>query len=112
MHVALSDGVSSVSVPRIVAREDPALGARVVRRTPLRYRDGDDASLDRPAHVRAGSGLAWVDTSRGPRLAVVQDDAHFVALVDPRDGLAEAIALPPGPGGLRQFDDGRGNKDD
>lgn len=97
-------------VPVVVARRDPSLAARVVRELPLHYAAGADPTLDRPAHVRAGSGLARVRTPAGPRLAVVQDDANFVALVDPATGLAEAITLPAGPGGRRQFDTGRGNK--
>lgn len=90
----------------VVAHEDPALSARVTRRTPLRYAGGADPATDRPPHVRAGSGLAWV----GARLAVVQDDASFVALVDPATGLADAIPLPAGPDGARQFDTTRGTK--
>lgn len=91
---------------RIVAHHDPALRARVVRTVPLVYADGADAALDRPAHVRAGSGLAWI----GGVLAVMQDDANFVALADPATGLCRAVTLPAGEGGLRQFDDERGNK--
>ena len=72
----------------------------------MRYAAGADAEHDRPEHVRAASGLAWV----GERLAVIQDDASFIALVDPGTGLADAFPLPPGPGGVRQFDDARGNK--
>ena len=56
------------------------------------YRDGPDRSLDRPAHVRAGSGLSWI----GDRLVLVQDDANFVAVVDPATGFAESITLPAG----------------
>jgi hypothetical protein len=95
-----------VARPRVVARRDATLDARVTRVTPMRYAHGADAALDRPAHVRAGSGIAWA----GQWLAVVQDDANFLALVDPRDGSATAIPLPAGKGGLRQFDDTRGNK--
>jgi hypothetical protein len=90
----------------VVARRDDAVRATIVRRTPLRYAGGADASLDRPAHVRAGSGLAPV----GARLAVVQDDAHFLALVEPAHGVATAVTLPAGPGGARQFDASRGTK--
>ncbi len=72
----------------------------------MRYAGGADATHDRPEHVRAASGLAWV----GDRLAVIQDDASFIALVDPTTGLADAFPLPAGPGGARQFDDARGNK--
>lgn len=90
----------------IHAQHDPALIVRIVRQVPLHYRDGADPALDRPAHVRAGSGLAWV----GERLAVVQDDANFIALVDPASGQATSVVLPAGANGVRQFDTGRGNK--
>ncbi|MBV9775184.1 MAG: hypothetical protein JO040_14620, partial [Gemmatimonadetes bacterium] len=90
----------------VAAAHDPSLAATVVRRTPLLYAAGPDPALDRPAHVRAGSGLAWF----GGRLAVVQDDAAFVALTDPRGERVEAVTLPAGEGGARQFDDLRGNK--
>ncbi len=92
----------------ITSRHDLALSARIVRRLPMRYAAGADESLDRPAHVRAASGIAWL----GDRLAVVQDDANFLALVDPETGMADAITMPAGAGGLRQFDDARGNKND
>ena len=88
------------------AHHDPGLRARVVRSLPLRYADGADPSLDRPAHVRSASALAWVDGA----LAVLQDDAHFLALADPGTGLCRAVTLPAGAGGVRQFDDLRGNK--
>jgi hypothetical protein len=42
--------------------------------------------------VRAGSGLAWL----GERLAVIQDDAPAVALVDPASGRVESRKLPGG----------------
>jgi hypothetical protein len=56
--------------------------------------------------VRAGSNLTWI----AGRLAMVLDDTNFVALVDPATGLADALALPRGKDGARQFDDVRGNK--
>lgn len=95
-----------MTVRRITARRDDGLGARVVRTVPLLYAAGADPALDRPAHVRAGSGLAWMDGA----LVCIQDDAHFVARIDPGTGRAHAVALPAGEGGLRQFDDARGNK--
>lgn len=88
------------------AIHEPGLAARVVRSVALRYAAGADASLDRPAHVRSASGLAWVDGV----LAVLQDDANFVALADPETGLCRAVTLAAGEAGLRQFDDLRGNK--
>jgi hypothetical protein len=89
-----------------VAKKDPALAAAVVARTPLHYSDGENPALDRPAQVRAGSGLARVPGG----LALVQDDANFLALVEPDALRVRAIPLPAGAGGRRQFDDRRGNK--
>jgi hypothetical protein len=86
------------------ARAVPSLVARVATRTPLLYSAGPDASLDRPAHVRAGSALARL---AGGRLAVVQDDASFVAILGA--GRVDAVVLPSADG-VRQFDDRRGNK--
>jgi hypothetical protein len=80
--------------------------AVIVSRTPLMYAEGADASLDRPANVRAGSSLAL--TRDG--VALVQDDANFIAIVDPATGRARAITLPAGEGGKRLFDDTRGTK--
>lgn len=73
----------------------------------LRYHEGADAGLDRPEHVRAASSAVFV----GGKLAIVQDDASFIALVDPRDPNAPvtSIALED-QDGVRQFDDLRGNK--
>ena len=96
--------------PLSTAQLDSRLGARVVRETPLFYAAGADPALDRPAYVRAGSGLARVQTPAGLRLAVVQDDANFIALVDPVTGHADAVTLAAGPGGRRLFELGRGNK--
>lgn len=88
------------------AKHDSKLSATIVDRRPMRYRAKASASLDRPPHVRAGSSLTWV----GARLGLVQDDANFVALVDPKSGLARAITLPALEEGKRHFDDLRGNK--
>jgi hypothetical protein len=90
----------------IVSVFDPALRARIVRRVPMHYTHGADAATDRPAFVRAASSMAWV----GDRIAMVQDDVNFVALVNPADGAAQGITLPAGKDGKRQFDDGRGTK--
>lgn len=92
--------------PIIRARHDLALTARVVRSVPLFYADGSSPEHDRPAHVRSASGLVRA----GDHVAVIQDDANFVALADPATGQARAITLPAGQAGLRQFDDLRGNK--
>ena len=70
------------------------------------YARGSDAADDRPAHIRAASSLAWIDG----QIAVVQDDANFVALLHAFGSDARAITLPRGVGGSRLFDDARGNK--
>lgn len=88
------------------ARPDADLKATIVSRRALRYRAVAHPALDRPTTVRAGSSLAWI----GSRLGMVQDDANFIAIVDPRTALVRSIALPAGEGGLRHFDDRRGNK--
>ena len=94
-------------MPPRVARHDTRLSASVQFRTPLLFSGGADEGTDRPAHVRAGSGLAAV--AQG--LIVIQDDSNFLALIDPASpGSARAIPLPPGPDGGRQFGDSRANK--
>ncbi len=78
--------------------------ARVTVRTPLLYESGADETLDRPSHVRAGSALvAWPG-----HLAVVQDDARFLAIVDRTTGAVRDLPFPGT--GPRQFDELRGNK--
>lgn len=93
-------------VERVGAVRDETLIARIVSRRPLRYTKGPSAEEDRPAHVRAGSGLVQF----GSRLAVIQDDADFIALLNEATGSVDAVALPRRPGGARVFDDERGNK--
>jgi len=88
------------------AVSDPALSATVTERVALYYTGGADAALDRPAYVRSGSGLVWVPDG----LAVIQDDANFIAVHNPVTRATRAIILPRGKGGQRQFDDRRGNK--
>jgi hypothetical protein len=82
------------------------LVARVAACTPLRYQAGAHLALDRPAHVRAASGAAFI----AGRLAVIQDDANFIAFIDLATGVVDSIALPAGIDEKRQFDDERGNK--
>jgi hypothetical protein len=83
---------------------DPELEVIATAPRELRYAAGADAMLDRPEHVRAASAVAFF----GPRLAIVQDDANFLALVDPHSGAVTSFALATGD--VRQFDDTRGNK--
>jgi len=81
-------------------------GARLGPSRPLLYDAGADASTDRPAHVRAASGVV----AFGGDLAIIQDDAAFVARLC--GNRVNVITLPSDDGGLRLFDDGRGNKAD
>lgn len=101
-----SNTVMPEGMKRIAVSPNSLLKARVVRRTPLLYSEGADPTLDRPAHVRAGSGLARI----GRYLAMVQDDANFVALIEEDSRRVHPITLPAGEDGKRQFDEGRGNK--
>jgi uncharacterized protein DUF6929 len=99
------------------AELDGALGIRVLRMRELRYTDAAPLGDDRPAHVRAASGLALIPEmeragftpARGiGRLAVIQDDAAFIAYVGAAD--VTALALPRGADGRRRFEVGLGNK--
>jgi hypothetical protein len=85
------------------AQLDPALGVRVISARELRYDVGAPLGEDRPHHVRAASGLAYF----GGRLAVIQDDAAFIAFVGTD---VSAIALPRGANGRRRFEVALGNK--
>lgn len=90
----------------VTAARDDRISAVVVEQRALSYVDGADPATDRPAHVRAGSGLAAVPGG----IALIQDDANFIAFLPSDGGSPHAIQLPAGEGGLRQFDDVRGNK--
>jgi hypothetical protein len=87
------------------AQLDPALSIRILGVRELRYDDVASQGDDRPAHVRAASGLAMV----GGRLAVIQDDAAFIGFVDDR---VTAVPLPRGADGRRRFEEALGNKQD
>jgi hypothetical protein len=89
----------------LTAREDPALVLRIERRSALHYAGGPSEAEDRPAFVRAASGLAWF----GDGLAIVQDDASFIAM-RARDGKVSAIPLPRGEGDRRRFEEHLGNR--
>src|SRR3954466_945113 len=90
-----------------IAYVDPALAVRIVATRELRYSAPADDEDDRPSHVRAASGIAHL----GGRLAVIQDDAAFIATVAMGEhGDVGAIALPRGPSGRRRFEIGIGNK--
>lgn len=93
-------------VTLLKALRDPSLQATIIKTTPLFYSQGAAPNIDRPSHVRAGSSLCWF----GNFLALVQDDANFLVLIDPQDLQVNVITLNIGEDGLRQFDDLRGNK--
>lgn len=79
----------------------------------LFYSSGSDESQDRPAFLRATSGLSW---NKYGQLVVVQDDVNFVGIID-LDVTSEAFEVIqvkslslPKINGKRQFDTLRGNK--
>ena len=90
----------------IQARLDPDLSFRVLNTRELRYTTEATPDEDRPAHVRAASGLAFT----GGRLLVIQDDTAFIGALG--RGEVSAIPLPRGKGGRRRFEVGLGNKHD
>ena len=92
---------------RLQAILDPKLEARVTERLAMVYEDGPSDEEDRPPHVRAASGLS----AFREYLAVIQDDANWLALID-ADQRILAVPLPPGPSGARIFSSERGNKDE
>ena len=87
------------------AEVDDGLVARVVATESLEY-TVDPSGEDAAPHVRAASAICGV----GSRLAIFQDDANWLGLVDLQTEEVRALALPPGPGGVRLFSERRGNK--
>jgi hypothetical protein len=90
---------------QITAEHEPALIARIVRRIPLLYDDDPDPNIERLPYVRAGSSLACFREF----IAVVQDNANFLALVNLATGRAQSVALPSGAHGDRIFDQDHAN---
>ena len=88
------------------AERDDSIAAVIVGEQPLMYREGPDAEMDRPAHIRAASGLAKVPGG----IALIQDDTNFLVVLSASGEHRATLPLPAGEGGLRQFDDVRGNK--
>ncbi len=90
---------------RVVATYDARLAVAVCEQRTLGYSQ-PASTVDRPAHVRAASGL----TRALGRWYVVQDDTAFVGVVD--DATVDAIELPlPIEAGVRrQFSAAIGNK--
>ncbi len=89
-----------------------SLRAQIVERTALIYRDQAAPSDDRPAFVRAASGLCWWQN----QLFIAQDDNHFLGVwtPDPSGALAsgtlESWMLAPGAEGRRRFEHELGNR--
>lgn len=80
--------------------------ARITRRLALHYQAGADPAQDRPAHVRAASSIVRFHDE----LLIIQDDALFVARVNPHTSAVGHLVLTQVEGGPRLFDKGRGNK--
>jgi hypothetical protein len=90
---------------QITAKHEPALTARIVRRIPLLYDDDPNPNVERLPYVRAGSSL----TCFHEYMAVVQDNANFLALINLSTGRARSLALPAGSHGDRIFDHDHAN---
>lgn len=86
---------------------DSELRAQVTGSSPMIYEEGASAQEDRPAHVRAASGMAAFREC----LAIIQDDANWLALIDGEQRVT-AVPLPPDPHGARVFSKQRGNQHD
>jgi hypothetical protein len=82
------------------------LKARVLSRRALRYTRGAEEVAERPDFVRAASGICRI----GRWLAIVQDDVHFIALVDTKSDAVVACALPLIDEDTRIFEERLGNK--
>lgn len=104
---AATNAVALVMTHHLHAVEEPRWKARVVARHEMTYREGPSDDDDRPPHVRAASGLS----AFREYLAVIQDDANWLALID-SDQQVTAVPLPPSPNGDRVFSKTRGNQDD
>lgn len=113
---------NKIKVPVVASRLDPDLSCTVLECVDMIYTNGADPTVDRPSHLRAASSMQWITESR---LAIVQDDSNFIALVDIdynddtttetssslRIQNAYSISLPASQGGDRQFQKSRGNKE-
>ena len=77
------------------------LGLQILWAKELFYDEGADPDGQRPRHVRAGSGLA----SFGTKLVGVQDDADFLAFIDPDGMSVRGSALEAGSASHRLYDD-------
>lgn len=88
------------------------LRAQILERTALIYPNQAASEHDRPAFVRAASGLCWWQN----QLFIAQDDNHFLGVwtPDPSGSLAhgklESWMLAPGAEGRRRFEHELGNR--
>ena len=82
-----------------ISREE--WGVEIVSINELHYDQGADPDGQRPRHVRAGSGL----TSFGSTLVGVQDDADFLAFIEPDGMSVKGTALDAGSPSHRLYDD-------
>lgn len=89
------------------AEKEPCWSARVIAAHDMTYADGPSEEDDRPPHVRAASGLS----AFREKLAVIQDDANWLALIDAHQQVT-ALPLPPSESGDRVFSKKRGNRAD
>ena len=80
---------------------DSSLGIEILWAKELLYDEGADPDGQRPRHVRAGSGLA----SYGSMLVGVQDDADFLAFIEPDGMSVKGSALEAGSASHRLYDD-------
>lgn len=90
---------------KIKANLDSNLKVKITNSTPMQYRGGADESIDRPPHVRAASSVA----NFAEYIAIVQDDANFLVLIENDYEHVGSIPLPAGPEGKRYFDHEREN---
>ncbi len=89
----------------VVARYDACLTVEVITQRTLVYSDARGVT-DRPAHIRAASGL----TRALGRWYVAQDDTAFLGVIDGASIYAIEVPLPIAAGPSRQFSTARGNK--
>ena len=104
------------AVPAVSCKLEEGFEAVVTDCVDMLYSNGADPAIDRPDHLRAASSMQWISDKR---LAILQDDANVIALVDiainEEDislsiASAYSVALPAASGGIRQFQHSRQNK--
>ena len=88
------------------------LSAQIIERTPLLYADAAPREQDRPAFVRAASGLVWFEG----QLFIIQDDNEFIGIWTPSTdgalarGRVVSWSLGPRAGGRSRFEEQLGNR--